>query len=341
MEPAYRTGVAARNFAFDVGAVKASEAGRPVISVGNITTGGTGKTPLVIDLAQRLVDRGHRPAVLLRGYRTHDGLSDEAQVIRSTLGQAAYVEVDPNRVAACRRVISSDPRVDVFLLDDGFQHRALKRDLDLVLIDATNPFGFGRVLPRGLLREPIANLRRADAVIITRSDQVKPETLRAVDQKVEAITSRPPIAHTVQAWSGFRDASSRRLDLQAIRGRRVMGVCGIGNPSGFERSLRDGGADVVDWVVKPDHHRYTQQEVLELAQSARGLGAEFLVTTEKDWVKWQVMARVVTAGIAVLRPVLQVCYLDGQERLMTAVETCLNDSKSAVLPRESDQSRRK
>src|SRR4051812_23350103 len=170
IEPIYRGVVNARNARFDRGR-SVQRVDRPVISVGNITTGGTGKTPVVRWLADALRARGIQPAILMRGYKSAPGqTSDEQELLRSQL-PSVVVHANPDRVAGAQEVLRDHPDVQAFILDDGFQHRRLHRDFDLVLIDATNPFGYDRLLPRGLLREPLAGLARAHAILITRADQ--------------------------------------------------------------------------------------------------------------------------------------------------------------------------
>src|ERR1700722_16404745 len=171
-EPAYAAAMAGRNLAYSRGWFSSRRLPSATISVGNITTGGTGKTPVVRWLAGRLREAGKYPAVLLRGYRaTTGGVSDEQQLLARGLTDAIPVIANPDRFAGAEQALGHNGKIDAFVLDDGFQHRKVKRDFDLVLINATEPFGFGHVLPRGLLREPMAGLRRADALLITRSSQ--------------------------------------------------------------------------------------------------------------------------------------------------------------------------
>ncbi|HQY89929.1 MAG TPA: tetraacyldisaccharide 4'-kinase, partial [Tepidisphaeraceae bacterium] len=182
---AYARAAVARNRRFDVDASKSTRVDRKVISVGNLTAGGTGKTPVVAWLAKRLFALDERPAILTRGYKSKDGKSDEATLLESELSQLepnssispVPIGVDPDRISKARSLLETHPDISVFILDDGFQHRKLARDFDLVLIDATNPFGFDHVLPRGLLREPVDGLKRAHAVLITRAAQVDSATL--------------------------------------------------------------------------------------------------------------------------------------------------------------------
>src|SRR4051794_2790213 len=177
-EPFYAVVAAARNRAFDAGLRKIHRLPRATISIGNITTGGTGKTPVVRWLAQRLRESGRRVAVLSRGYKAEPGkLGDEQLMLDHALNssveqQRVHIVANPDRVAGASEALRLRPETDVFLLDDGFQHRRAGRDLDVVLVSATNPFGYGRVLPRGMLREPLSGLRRAGAFIVSHADQV-------------------------------------------------------------------------------------------------------------------------------------------------------------------------
>lgn len=314
----YRGVVGVRNGMFDAGLRSAASLGRPVISVGNITTGGTGKTPMVGELARRLLQMGHRPTVLLRGYgRRADGAaeSDEESLYRAIPGLTVVADSCRRRGAAT--ALSSSQAVSVFLLDDGFQHRQAHRDADIVLIDATNPFGFGHLLPRGLMREPASGLRRADAVIVTRADQVSRERLREVEQLVARHAGRPPIATAAHVWSGFVDSNGKELPIEALRDRKVAGVCAIGNPQSFRVMLTHHARSVafVDEFV--DHHAFTTADVFAVMERATRESAEALVMTEKDWVKWRGViastapARVGAQAPLVLRPRLEIRFLTG------------------------------
>ena len=239
MSPAFRSVVFARNTLYDIGLLGGADLGRPTISVGNLTTGGTGKTPMVIALAHRLQAMGHRPAVLLRGYEpagfeSKKG-SDEAAVLRGALGEDVPVMPDRDRRRGAAGVLDKHPEVTVFLLDDGFQHRAAQRDLNLVLIDATRPFGFGRLLPRGLMREPLAALRRADAIILTRTNRVGPDELEALGRRIEDVTGHPPLARVEHDWTMLRLAY-KSYPLDRLEDYTPLGVAGIGNPLISKRS---------------------------------------------------------------------------------------------------------
>ncbi|MHC5110502.1 MAG: tetraacyldisaccharide 4'-kinase, partial [Planctomycetota bacterium] len=229
----YRVTLAARNAWYDRQGT-ARELSVPVISVGNITTGGTGKTPTVIDITTRLIAMDKKPGIVARGYGAEPGLpNDEELLIRRHLADkydVAYV-ADPNRYAAARFAIDND-RADCIVMDDGFQHRKLHRDLNIVLIDATCPFGHGHLLPRGLLREPLSSLRRADLVMLTRSDQVSTDDLERTEQRIRAVNGNTPIIHTTHRVTGLLHLDGTDADMPP-QGARVALFAAIANPEAF------------------------------------------------------------------------------------------------------------
>jgi tetraacyldisaccharide 4'-kinase len=251
-----------------------------VISVGNLTVGGTGKTPMVLWIAERLMAEGKKTAILTRGYRGHESdhvrTSDEAQLLGARLGDRVAVGVGADRWAQGRRLAARG--VGYFILDDGFQHLGLARDVDLVLVDATSPFGGGHLLPAGRLREPKSALARADIVVITRSSHAP-----AVQAVIGRESSAPIFyAHmqldSVYAWNGQYPGTE---DSDA-RQRRFFAFCGIGNPSAFLADLGSAGLDIVGHRFFPDHHRYDENDARALETAARQAGAEALLSTEKD-----------------------------------------------------------
>ncbi|MFK7790334.1 MAG: tetraacyldisaccharide 4'-kinase, partial [Phycisphaeraceae bacterium] len=280
--PAYALGNALRSAGFTTGIKRTHPLGRPTVSVGNLTTGGTGKTPMVGWVVGELLKAGHRPCILLRGYRG----GDEAQEHQQRWGEQVRVEPNPDRVAAARLTLDDDPSITCFVLDDGFQHRRAQRDLDLVLIDATNPWGYGYMLPRGLMREPKSALRRSDAVIVTRSDQVPPDVLQQIDEEIEALSGKPPVAHAEHTWVGLVDQADEAHDLSTLEAMSVMGVVGIGNPAAFETTLTQHSGQVLHCEALPDHHGYTRKQLQRFIDLAETAGAQAIVTTEKDWMKW-------------------------------------------------------
>ena len=285
LEPVYGLAARARSAAFGAGLKKSYPLGRPTVSVGNLTTGGTGKTPMVQYLARRLAEEGHRPCILLRGYRG----GDEAEEHKLALGELALVRPNPDRVAEARAVLAEHPETTCFVLDDGFQHRRARRDLDLVLLDATNPWGYGHLLPRGLMREPRSALRRADAVVLTRVDQAAAEAVEALDREVARITGRPAIARAEHGWSGLLDQDDCAYPVDWLSDKAVMGVVAIGNPAAFADTLGRHARSVVHCEQLPDHHGYSPRQLHHLAALASAAGAQAIVTTQKDWVKWQPM----------------------------------------------------
>jgi tetraacyldisaccharide 4'-kinase len=192
------------------------------------------------------------------------------------------VQTGADRIAGGEAVLGREPGVSVFVLDDGFQHRRLARDFDLVLIDASQPFGFGRVIPRGLLREPLAGLARADAVLITRADQGDADALAA---RVGALNRRAPVYRSTHAHVGFRRAAGALLPVEALAGKRYFAFAGIGNPRGFGEQLRRAGGIEAGHRWFGDHWAYAPAEIEQIQADARSRGAEVVVTTEKDWVK--------------------------------------------------------
>ena len=320
LEPPYRLAVFTRNALFDFGLRAPVGLARPVISVGNLTTGGTGKTPMVGLLAQRLAGMGYPPAVLLRGYGAAGGVSDEAAMLADELGSDVPVGVNADRAAGARNVLARHDHIAVFLLDDGFQHRQVRRDLDIVLIDATDPFGFGHVLPRGLLREPRGNLRRADAVIVTRADQVPDGVLSRLDQTIEQLTGQKPCAHAAHQWTGLKDQTDQTQSVAVLGQLKVWAVAGIGNGAAFSRSLQQHAGGIVGERRYPDHHAYTRRDLDTIRAVARQAGAEAVVTTTKDWVKWRLLGWPNDASLPVYRPTVRIDLVDGGETVWRLLE---------------------
>jgi tetraacyldisaccharide 4'-kinase len=278
----YAAGVWWRNRQFDRGR-DVHRATVPVISIGNLTVGGTGKTPCVEYVARLLREHDHQVAILSRGYGAEAGRNDEAMVLEENLPDVPHYQ-GRDRVELARTAVE-ESESEVLVLDDGFQHRRLARDLDVVLIDATDPWGAGYLLPRGGLREPTANLRRAGFVALTRCDAVDAEAADRIVDEVRRIVPAMPLAKTVHAPLELVNGD-RREGAETLRGHSVAAFCGIGNPEAFRRTLTDMGAEVRDFRSYPDHHPYGRQDVDDLRRWADSLpvGAP-VVTTQKDWVK--------------------------------------------------------
>ena len=295
----YGAGVCLRNAAYELGVFRIERLSCRVVCVGNLTVGGTGKTPTVIALAQRLTHAGRKVAILLRGYgragtavqlvsdgrdlfRDWRGAGDEAVLLAKRLPGVPII-IGGDRVAAGRLAVQRFGP-DTLLLDDGFQHRHLHRDLDLVLVDATDPFGGGRLLPRGCLREPVAALTRAHAVILTRTDQAT-ELARLRGYLEQEIPGTPQIL-TRHRPSALTDlAGGEQQPLESLRDRRVVAVSGIANPLAFHGTLTDLGVILARTLAFPDHHPYGPADLARVDAVARETGAELIVTTEKDAVR--------------------------------------------------------
>jgi tetraacyldisaccharide 4'-kinase len=295
----YGVAVRLRNWAYDHGWLRTGRVGVPVVSVGNLTAGGTGKTPCVEYVARYYRERGLRVAVLSRGYGAEGGPNDEALVLEENLPDVPHLQ-GPDRLRWAHAAVE-ELESEVLVLDDGFQHRRLARDLDLVLLDATDPWGGGRLLPRGLLREPLSSLRRAGVVVLTRCDQATPGQLDAIRRRVRRLAPAAPVVETTHRPVALADCEGGELALEVLRGRTVAAFCGIGNPGAFRRTLAGLGADVCDFRTYPDHHRYGRDDVEELRTWARALGpGALVVTTQKDLVKLR-LARLAERPLVALR----------------------------------------
>jgi tetraacyldisaccharide 4'-kinase len=248
---------------------------RPVISVGNLTVGGTGKTPMVIWLAERFLAEGKRVAILSRGYKGTGGTSDEIELMKFRLKNRPAFGVGPDRFANGKKLESS---VDLFVLDDGFQHLQLARDADILLIDTSQPLARQPMLPTGRLREPMSAMTRADVLVFTRTETV-PGTNAAVEQFQDF-----PVFSAATRLLGFNriGAGILLLTREEIGEGPFYAFCGIGNPKAFFRDLENWEVRVAGQCEFADHHRYDQRDARELQAAARSAGAQALLTTEKD-----------------------------------------------------------
>jgi len=312
----YSMAVGFRNRRYDLLRAKIERVAVPVICVGNLTLGGTGKTPLVKWLASWMTSRGAQPAIISRGYRSADGKpNDEALELRQALPDVPHVQ-NADRVAAARAAID-DHCCSVILLDDGFQHRRLARDLNIVLLDALEPFGYEHVFPRGTLREPLNGLQRADIVCLSRADAVSPDERQAIRHRVSEIAPQVAWCEVSHAPSGLINTSGDSQSMPTLQGRRVAAFCGIGNPAGFRHTLAVAGGEIVDWREFPDHHAYTEADLHELAEATQRARAEIAVCTQKDLVK---IARQNLAGHPLWAVAIEIEFLAGQDAMEAALE---------------------
>jgi tetraacyldisaccharide 4'-kinase len=283
---AWNAVVRLRSAAYRWGLLRARRLPGVVISIGNLTAGGTGKTPFVLWLAQHLYAEGKRVGILTRGYRSRPNSppgvpqSDEVAIYSVRLGHHLELGIGADRYEKGQELARHG--VEWFLLDDGFQHLQLARDADIVLLDATNPFGGGLLLPAGLLREPKFALSRADIVVITRSLHAP-----AVEEVIGRFTDAP-VFHAVMELSdilpvpGSSSAPAFSIADQEWRKKKAFAFCAIGNPGAFFDDLKRWGANLAGKADFPDHHFYTSQDAAKIEARARDCGAEILLCTEKD-----------------------------------------------------------
>lgn len=280
----YSLGVALRNRRFDQQPQRSVSVPAPVISVGNITTGGTGKTPMVEWIAKWYRQRGVRVALLSRGYGAEQGArNDEAMELEERLPDVPHLQ-NPDRVASAN-VALQELASQILLLDDGFQHRRLRRDLDIVLIDALAPFGLGHVLPRGFLREPLSGLNRADVIVLSRADLVSDEVRQAIRDTVKRHAPETPWAECRHRPLRLGNAFGKTRSLDWIGGRRIGVFCGIGNPNAFRQTVEQLEPTALLFRAFPDHHAYEREDIEALRDWAQDNSLEGLLCTHKDLVK--------------------------------------------------------
>jgi len=283
-EVPYTLAVAWRNRRYDRRRAAVYRVPVPVVSVGNLTLGGTGKTPMVQWIARWLRGRGLRVTLVSRGYGAQAGaVNDEALELEQNLPDVPHLE-NPDRVAAARLAVEElDCRIIV--LDDAFQHRRIHRDLDVVMLDALEPFGFGHVFPRGTLREPLRGLRRAHVLVLSRADQLEPDRRARLRQRLHRYAPEAAWAEVMHAPQRLLASTGQTQSLDALRDRPVAAFCGIGNPAGFRHTLQRCGCRTVAFREFADHHAYGRGDVASLADWADRLDVAAVVCTHKDLVK--------------------------------------------------------
>ena len=282
----YRLVILWRNSRFDRGH-RVVHAGVPVISIGNLTTGGTGKTPMVRYVAQWLRDCGIRVTLLSRGYGAEQGKpNDEALELERRLPDVPHLQ-NPRRVESAT-VAVEEFAAQMLLLDDGFQHRFLARDLDIVLIDATCPFGFSNLLPAGLLREPVSSLARADFVIITRTDRVDTDTLANIRTVIRNANAQIPMAEFAHNVEGLENYSGTVIPCSELVGKKVLMFSGIGNHEAFRQLLTSQGIQIAGELEFKDHHHFDREDIESIVKQAQQYSVDAIICTMKDLVKIQV-----------------------------------------------------
>ena len=290
-----------------------------IICVGNITTGGTGKTPMVAMIVRHLCELGRRPAILTRGYKGRGGRSDEAQLLEqlSQGPRPVSVIVNPDRVAGAQAAVAGG--ADVLVMDDGFAHLRLGRDLNIVLIDALNPFGYGYCLPRGLLREPPSALADADAIVITHADQAGADDVDALRRKLAALSPRATMHQAAHVPACVIDAQGREQPPQTLAGKKVFAFCGLGNPESFFETIRGLGAELSGKLALNDHATYDAATLEAIIRAARACGAEMLLTTQKDFVK----LRSLPCDMEIRQLAVRMEITQGRQELLDKIDACI------------------
>ncbi|MBI5415778.1 MAG: tetraacyldisaccharide 4'-kinase [Candidatus Omnitrophica bacterium] len=284
----YRSGVQVTAAFYRKGIFKQHRLPRPVISVGNITVGGTGKTPLVARIAKLCQGFGMKPVILTRGYMGRGmgsarSKSDEAAMLEKSL-EDVPVLAGADRVKSARAFLEGN-QADIFILDDGFQQWRLARDMDIVVIDATDPWGNGRTLPRGILREPLNALRRADWIILTKTDSTRAKTAQ-VRRRLKEIGCAQPVLESVHRPVSVEDLySGKNYPPEVLAGRKVCVLCSLGAPETFGETLTRLGAEILRAFNFTDHHVYSKTDITSIAQYCRANHVTTVVTTQKDAVK--------------------------------------------------------
>lgn len=304
----YRQTIKLRDRLYHTGVFKERKLPGKVISIGNITVGGTGKTPMVIMLANMLKEQGYRPAILSRGYggKKKTPLKVVSDGTHLLMG---YVEAGDEPVllaksvrgvpvlTGSKRVITGKfaretLRADILILDDGFQHRSLFRDIDIVLLDAARPFGNGRLLPRGPLRESLEALKRADIIVWTGGDDDIEEKYGYGGTPPRSVTSVCPGCDSAPVFRGYhrpkyliQAATGKTYPPEYLNGKKVCAFAGIGSPKSFRKTIESIGGRVVAFIPFPDHHRYHRKDIAVIRGTATGSAAKTIVTTEKDGIK--------------------------------------------------------
>ena len=295
----YTVVILIRNLCYDLGVFKIYKIeGCQIISVGNISVGGSGKTPIVVFLANYLRQNGKRVAILSRGYGRKskgmvivsdqekiltniDSSGDEPLLLAKQLKKIPVV-VESDRVKGARLIVEKfNP--DVIILDDAYQHRRIYRDLNIAVIDSSRGFGNGLLLPSGFLREPISSLKRADLAWFTRIDQAK--NIDNLQSKINKIKSLPQIKSKHIPFKLVQLNTAKQFKITYLKQKNVMLVSGIGNQDSFELTIEQLGAKVVHHEKFADHHKYTNKDIQNIRQRQRAVKADIIVTTEKDYYR--------------------------------------------------------
>jgi tetraacyldisaccharide 4'-kinase len=322
----YSLAVILRNFLYSKRWLKIHTADAPVISIGNITTGGTGKTPLVIWICRFLQNKNIPCAILTRGYKTTQNSKlktqnyiDEPAILAESCPQAKVI-VNPDRVEAAAEAVDKFG-AEVLIMDDGFQHRRLHRDLDIVTIDATCPFGYEKLLPAGLLREPVASLKRADTAVLTRCNQIRESELSRIEKKLQLINPDMIIARSIHSPICVKSTAGEKITIERLKGRKIFAFCGIGNPDAFLNTVRNTGVNLVGSKIYNDHHHYTDSDIDDIHSQANRLGADLILSTQKDHMQYAICNTQHDIPFAYLA--VEIKFITGEDKLKQLIEDTL------------------
>jgi len=311
----YRGALNAVDWSYLSGLKKEHDIPVPVISVGNITLGGTGKTPFTVYIADHFSATGKKPAVLMRGYGDdeHKMLSDTLPDIRVYPGR--------NRLKKSRDALKDG--ADLMILDDGYQHRKIRRDLNILLLDCPAPFGNGFLFPRGILREPVSAVKRADIVIITKSDSVDREQKDRIVNRVKGLVPGIPVLTAAHEPVSVSDITGNTYSLEVIRGKRICAVSGIADPGYFEFTIKKTGGIPSKYFRFPDHYCYSQRDIDRIYAGCLGANSELILVTGKDFVKMKTLdLSRVRDKLVVLN--IKIEITEGEERLIAGLDSSLH-----------------
>lgn len=323
--------VKTRIFFYKKGILKSVRLPVHVISVGNITMGGTGKTPVVEYIARYLQRKGKRVAILSRGYAAtikqknspleKNVCNDEYLLFQENIPDIPHL-LNKDRVKSGLEAIRYF-QAEYLLLDDGFQHIRLARDLNIVTIDALNPFGYEYVVPRGMLREPLEELRRADMIMLTHADQCSHDKIKDVIDQLHKIAGDAPIVETVHkpiCLESLKGAET--MDVTWLYGKRVFAFCAIGNPVSFRKSIERLGGKLLGFRIFPDHHVYTPSELRELNKEMHRVRPDAVIITQKDRVKMGNTSKLWDFPLWTLK--IEICIVKGYEIFENKINAILN-----------------
>ena len=342
----YKFGVCCKLNMYESGLLKKEKLDCCVISIGNITVGGTGKTPTAQKMAAIIKAMGYRVVILNRGYRSHWGkelgvvsdgnkifmtayeAGDEAYLMAKTLPGIPVI-IGKNRAVTGRYAVEK-MNAEVIIMDDGYQHWQLERDLDVVLVDTLNMFGNGCVLPRGTLREPLQNLERGDLFLLTKTDQSSKLSRLQLRQTIAQYNDKAPVIESIHHPKNFveiadwyKGISENFKDLEELKGKDVMVFSAIGNPSSFEQTLSSIGLNILEAVRYPDHHDYGMLEMQYINERASSLKAVAMVATAKDAVKIPTEFIYSAREIPLYILNMDICITEGMDKFQEYIDNAI------------------